>query len=295
LSRPFDPTGGDGTGRAPAITLVLTGITSVQLGSALATTLFADAGPGGTVLLRTAFAAAVLMLLWRPALATFNRLTARDIVLYGATLAFMNLCFYEALDRLPLGIAVTLEFVGPLSVAIAGSRTRLDVLWVALAATGILLLAPDIGDGLDPVGVVLALGAGAFWGCYILIAARVGRGPAGLGGLAIAMCIAALILIPFGIFQSGEDFLLPATLATGLAVAMLSSVIPYTAELVALRSLPERTFGVFMSIEPAVAALVGVVALGQALAGREVVAIALVIVASAGALSSAEGIETPQS
>jgi len=285
----------NGGAKGSAIALVLTGITSVQLGSALATTLFGDAGPAGTVLLRTGFAAIVLVLLLRPALSALDRLTARDVFLYGITLAFMNLSFYEALDRLPLGIAVTLEFVGPLTVAIVGSRTRLDILWATLAAAGILLLAPDIGDGLDPLGVVLALTAGAFWGGYILVAARVGRGPAGLGGLAIAMCLAALILIPFGVAQGGGEILVPSTLAVGLAVALLSSVIPYTVELQALRRLPERTFGVLMSIEPAVAALVGVVALDQALAGREIVAIGLVIAASAGALSSAEAIETPQS
>jgi inner membrane transporter RhtA len=273
---------------------VLAGITSVQLGSALATTVFAEIGAGGTVLLRTAFAAIILMLLWRPALAVLDRLTGTDVLLYGITLALMNLCFYEALDRLPLGIAVTLEFVGPLTVAIAGSRTRLDVLWVLLAAAGILLLAPGIGDGLDPLGVVLALAAGAFWGSYIIIAARVGRGPAGLGGLAIAMCVATVILIPYGMAEGGSEILVPATLLTGLGVALLSSVIPYSVELEALRRLPERTFGVLMSIEPAVAALVGVVALGQALAGREILAIALVVIASAGALSSAEAIETPQ-
>lgn len=294
MIRPIGSGSENGDARGPAIVLVLTGITSVQFGSALATTVFAEAGAAGTVLMRTAFAAIVLMVLWRPARATLNRITARDILLYGITLAFMNLCFYEALDRLPLGIAVTLEFVGPLTVAIAGSRTRLDVVWVLLAAGGILLLAPDIGDGLDPLGVVLALTAGAFWGCYILVAARVGRGPAGIGGLAIAMCIATVILIPFGALHGGSDLLVPATLLTGLGVALLSSVIPYTVELEALRRLPERTFGVLMSIEPAVAALVGVVALGQALAGREIIAIALVVVASAGALSSAVAIETPQ-
>ena len=281
--------------RRVAVGLVLTGITSVQFGSALATEGFGDIGPGGTVFLRTLFAAIVLVAVWRPALAAISRSTARDIALFGLTLAGMNLCFYEALDRLPLGIAVTLEFVGPLTVAIAGSRSRIDLLWVLLAAGGILLLGPDIGDGLDPVGVAFALTAGAFWGIYILLSARVGRGPSGLGGLAVAMVVASIILIPIGVIDGGAGLLEPAMLAIGLGVAILSSALPYTVELEALRRLPERTFGVMLSLEPAVAALVGVVVLGQDLVGREILAIAFVVIASAGALSSADAIEAPQS
>lgn len=284
-------TGGD---RRIAVGLVLTGITSVQFGSALATRAFGDVGPGGTVFLRTAFAAILLVAVWRPALDVINRSTARDIALFGVTLAMMNLCFYQALDRLPLGIAVTLEFVGPLAVAIAGSRSRLDVLWVVLAAGGILLLGPDIGDGLDPVGVGFALSAGAFWGGYILMSARVGRGPTGFGGLAVAMVVATVILIPIGVIDGGTELLAPATLAIGLGVAVLSSAIPYTVELEALRRLPERTLGVMLSLEPAAAALVGVAVLDQGLAGREIGAIVLVMIASAGALSSAGAVEAPQ-
>ena len=268
--------------RRVAVGLVLTGITSVQFGSALATEGFGDIGPGGTVFLRTLFAAIVLVAVWRPALAAISRSTARDIALFGLTLAGMNLCFYEALDRLPLGIAVTLEFVGPLTVAIAGSRSRIDLLWVLLAAGGILLLGPDIGDGLDPVGVAFALTAGAFWGIYILLSARVGRGPSGLGGLAVAMVVASIILIPIGVIDGGAGLLEPAMLAIGLGVAILSSALPYTVELEALRRLPERTFGVMLSLEPAVAALVGVVVLGQDLVGREILAIAFVVIASRG-------------
>lgn len=280
--------------RRLAMGLVLTGITSVQFGSALATTLFDEVGPAGTVLLRTVFAAVVLIAVWRPGLAGLSRDTCRDIVLFGVTLAAMNLCFFEALERLPLGIAVTLEFVGPLTVAIVGSRNRLDLLWVALAGGGILLLGPDIGDGLDPVGVAFALVAGAFWGIYILLSARVGRGPSGQGGLALAMVVAAVLLIPIGVADGGGKLLDPVVLAIGLGVALLSSAIPYTVELEALRRLPERTFGVLLSLEPAVAAAIGVVVLGQDLVGRELIAIALVVIASAGALSTAKGIEVPQ-
>jgi len=275
--------------------LVLVGIASVQFGSALATHIFDEVGPAGTVLLRTIFAAAVLGAIWRPAARGLSRVTRRDIALYAVTLAGMNLCFYESLERLPLGIAVMLEFVGPLTVAIAGTRNRLDVVWVLLAAAGIVLLAPDIGDGLDGTGVALALTAGGFWGVYILMSARVGRGPTGLSGLSMAMLVASVLLLPIGIADGGGDLLGPRVLAIGLAVALLSSAIPYVLELEALRRLPERVFGVLLSLEPAVAAVVGLIVLDQHLVGREVLAIALVVLASAGALSSAEAVEAPQS
>ena len=281
--------------RRAAVGLVLIGIASVQFGSALATTLFDEAGPAGTVLLRTAFAALVLAAVWRPAMRGRGETTWRAVALYGVCLVGMNLCFYESLDRIPLGIAVTLEFVGPLTVAIAGTRSHRDVIWVVLAAAGVVLLAPGIGDGLDALGVAFALTAGGFWGAYILIAARIGRGSAGLGGLSAAMIYATIILVPFGVADAGADLLHPGVLAAGLGVALLSSVLPYTVELEALRRLPERTFGVMLSLEPAVAALVGLVILDQHLLGREIVAIALVVAASAGALSSTEAVEAPQS
>ena len=281
--------------RRAAVGLVLTGIASVQFGSALATTLFDEAGPAGTVLLRTAFAALVLAAVWRPAMRGRGETTWRAVALYGVCLVGMNLCFYESLDRIPLGIAVTLEFVGPLTVAIAGTRSHRDVIWVVLAAAGVVLLAPGIGDGLDALGVAFALTAGGFWGAYILIAARIGRGSAGLGGLSAAMIYATIILVPFGVADAGADLLHPGVLAAGLGVALLSSVLPYTVELEALRRLPERTFGVLLSLEPAVAALVGLIVLDQHLLGREIVAIALVVAASAGALSSTEAVEAPQS
>jgi len=280
--------------RRAAVGLVLIGIASVQFGSALATTLFDEAGPAGTVLLRTAFAALVLAAVWRPAMRGRGETTWRAVALYGVCLVGMNLCFYESLDRIPLGIAVTLEFVGPLTVAIAGTRSHRDVIWVVLAAAGVVLLAPGIGDGLDALGVAFALTAGGFWGAYILIAARIGRGSAGLGGLSAAMIYATIILVPFGVADAGADLLHPGVLAAGLGVALLSSVLPYTVELEALRRLPERTFGV-LSLEPAVAALVGLIVLDQHLLGREIVAIALVVAASAGALSSTEAVEAPQS
>ncbi|MEZ5062617.1 MAG: EamA family transporter [Solirubrobacterales bacterium] len=294
---PTTPTaehGSPGDGRVPAVAMVLGGILSVQLGSALVTTIFDDLGPGGAVLLRTTFAAAVLIAIWRPARSALHGETARMIALYGVVLALMNLSFYEALERLPLGIAVTLEFTGPLAVALLGSRSRADVLWALIAGGGIVLFAPDIGDGLDPAGVAFALFAGSMWASYILLAARVGRGPAGVGGLSVAMLIAAAILIPVGIGSAGTDLLQPAALATGFAVAMLSSAIPYVLELEALRRLPANVVGVLLSLEPAAAALIGTIALGQALAGRELLAIALVVIASAGALRSSPEPPAPE-
>lgn len=274
--------------------LVMVGVASVQIGSAVATTLFDEIGPAGTVFLRTLFAALVLLAIWRPAAGSLHGTALRDVALFGLVLAGMNLCFYTALERLPLGIAVTFEFTGPLAVAIAASRRPVDAVWVGLAAAGILLLAPGIGDGLDGVGVIFALLAGAFWGAYILLSARVGRGPTGTGGLAIAMGLAALVMVPAGVIDGGSGLLEPELLAVGAAVAMLSSAVPYTLELQALRRLAEGTFGVLLSMEPAVAALVGLVFLDQDLLGREIVAIALVMAASAGALSTAPAVEAPE-
>jgi inner membrane transporter RhtA len=273
--------------RATATALVLTGIVSVQVGAAFATTLFDEVGPGGTVFLRIAFAALLLLAIWRPPLRLPTGAARRDVALLGVVLAGMNLSFYLALDRIPLGIAVTLEFVGPLGVAIAGSRRRLDLLWVALAAAGLILLAPLPGSDLDALGVVMALLAGAFWAGYIVLTARVGRALPGGGGLAIAMTIAALAVIPAGLADGGDALLDWELLAIGALVAVLSSALPYSVELEALRRLPEGTFGVLMSLEPAVAATVGFVGLDQDLAAREVVAIGLVLVASAGALRAA--------
>ena len=274
--------------------LVLVGIGSVQLGSALATTLFDDVGPAGTVLVRTAFAAVVLLAIFRPARASLDRTTVRSIALFGVALAGMNLSFYEALDRLPLGIAVTFEFTGPLAVALLGSRSRTDLVWASLAAAGILLFAPDIGNGLDPLGVGFALIAAAFWAAYILLSARVGRGPAGLGGLSLAMVVASVILVPVGVHDGGGELLDPTLLLVGLGVALLSSAIPYVAELEALRRLRASTFGVLLSLEPAVAALIGALVLAQGLDAVQLLAILLVVCASAGALRSAPVAGVPE-
>ena len=260
----------------------------MQAGGALVTTLFDDLGPGGAVLLRSLFAALILAAVWPARPRQRSRAQLREAVLFGVCLAGMNSCFYLALDRLPLGIAVTLEFAGPLAVAVGGSRRPRDLLWAALAAAGIVLLTGGLGDeGVDGLGAAFALAAGGFWAAYILVAARVGRVFADGTGLTIAMAVSAALVLPFGIADGGGELLAPALLATGLAVALLSSVIPYSLELEALRRLPAGTFGVLMSLEPAVAATIGFIALGQDLSGREALAIAMVVAASAGALRSA--------
>ncbi len=277
----------DGSGRAASISLVIVAIVSVQTGAAFATELFDEVGPVGTVMLRLAFAALLLVAIWRPSLTALRGSHTRDVVAFGIALAGMNTSFYLALDRIPLGIAVTLEFVGPLGVAFAASRQRADFVWAGLAAAGIVLLSPGLGDGLDALGAVLALLAGVFWGAYIVLSARIGRAFSGGDGLALAMLVAAAVLLVPGVAASGGDLLDPAVLAVGLAVAVLSSALPYSLELEALRRLPQGTFGVLMSIEPAVAAMVGFVGLGQGLSATEVVAIVLVVAASAGALRAA--------
>jgi inner membrane transporter RhtA len=265
----------------PATGLVIVGIASVQTGAAFATKLFTHLGPAGTVLVRVMFAAAVLCVIWRPKPAAHTLRELRLACLFGLTLAFMNLSFYEALDRIHLGIAVTLEFVGPLGVALAGSRSRPDVLWALLAAAGVALLGGFGAPSLT--GVALALIAGCFWAAYILLNARLGRTFSGGGGLAIAMAVGTLPLLPFGIADAGANLLHPAYLAVGFGVAMLSSVVPYSLELEALRRIRPHVFGVLMSIEPAMAALAGLIVIGQGLSALDVVAIALVVTASAGA------------
>jgi inner membrane transporter RhtA len=271
---------------APPTALVIFPIISVQLGAAVAKSLFDSLGPGGTVFLRIAFAALVLFLLVRPKLGGHDRAGYLVAGLFGLTLAGMNFSIYLAFDRIPLGVAVTLEFVGPLGVAVAGSRRLLDLLWVVLAAAGILLLAPLGvlgGMDLDPVGVAFALLAGCLWASYILLSARTGSAFPGGTGLVIALCVGTFVLFPFGIAGAGYALLDPNLLLACFGVAMLSSAIPYSLELEALRKIPARVFGVLMSLDPAVAALAGLVVLGERLEMRAVAAIIFVTIASAGA------------
>jgi inner membrane transporter RhtA len=269
--------------RAPSSALVLGAIASVQFGSAIAATLFASVGPAGAVLLRLVAATAVLLVVWRPRV---HGRTQRELLLaglFGVVLGFMNLSFYEAVHRIPLGIAVTLEFAGPLAVALAGSRRGLDLVWVALAAAGILALTRGGVHHLDGVGVALALIAGALWAAYILVNARVGQAFEGGTGLALAMCVATVVILPVGLLQGGAHLLAPHALLLGAAVGMLSSAIPYSFEVEALRRIKPSVFGVLMSIEPAVAAFAGFIVLGQSLGPRALLGIGLVVIASVGA------------
>jgi inner membrane transporter RhtA len=279
--------------RVPAPALVISGVLSVQLGAAVAKSLFDDLTPTGVVALRLVFGTLVLGLLFRPRIRNRPRAELRLAVAFGLTLVSMNLCFFQALDRIPLGIAVTLEFVGPLAVALVGSRRSSDFLWVAMAASGIALLAPGIGGGLDAVGVLFALAAGAVWGVYILLGARVGKAFSGPTGLVLAMAVGACVALPLGIVSAGSSLLEPALLAAGLGVAVLSSAIPWSLELEALRRLPTHVFSVLMSLEPAIGALVGFVVLGERLGIRAVTAIALVVIASAGAARGARTAPAP--
>jgi inner membrane transporter RhtA len=268
--------------------MVLCSILSVQLGSAVATSLFDDVGPAATVFLRFSFAALLIALVVRRGLAAgLNRPLILDAIAFGAILTAMSLFFYEAIDRLPLGTAVTLEFLGPLGVALAGTRRRRDLIWVALAAGGVVLLSGGVAGDSEALGIVFALLAAASWAGYILLGARIGNRHEGLVPLALALAVTAVATLPFGVAAAVDGDLSLEVLAVGLAVGLLASALPFTLELEALRRLPSDVFGVLMSLEPAVAALVGFVALSQDLSASELLAIALVVIASAGALRGA--------
>jgi inner membrane transporter RhtA len=270
--------------RAPSGGLVIAAIASVQLGGALAVHLFASVGPAGAVLLRLATASVVLAAISRPRLRGVPLRHLPLVAAFGLVLAGMNFSFYASINRIPLGIAVSLEFVGPLAVAVAGSRRWIDLVWVLLALAGILALTQAGGTRtVDPLGVAFALLAGCCWGAYILLSARVGRSFDRGTGLSLAMCFATLVMLPVGIAGAGAQLVSPGPLALGCAVGMLSSAIPYSFELEALRRIAPSVFGVFMSLEPAMAALAGFLVLGQGLSVRTLAGMALVISASIGA------------
>ena len=273
--------------RGAAVGLVLVAAMSPQVGAAFAVTLFDELGPAGAAFLRLAFAAIVLWAIWRPRLVGDLRLTGdlRLAVAFGVALGLMNLSFYEAIDRIPLGAAVTIEFTGPLLVAVIGSRRPLDGVWITLAAAGIVLLVDPGGGSVDATGVGFALAAAACWMAYIYLSKRTGAAFPGGSGLALAMAVGALIVLPAGVIQAQGALAEPDLLGSALVVALASSVLPYSLDLEALRRLPEAVFGVLMSVDPAVAALAGFLVLGQDQGARELLAIAMVVVASAGAAS----------
>ncbi len=266
--------------------MVLGAILSIQVGAALATDLFDEIGAAGAVFLRVVVSAILLVIIWRPSF-RMDRPRLKLALLFGVALAGMNICFYESIDRIPLGTAVTFEFIGPLGVAVLTSRRRQDFAWAGLAGIGILLLSGGVGhDGLDPWGIVLALVAGFFWGSYILLGKKVGEEWSGGKGLAISMVVAAFICAPGGVAAGGTQLLDPSVLLIGAAVAVLSTTLPLSLEIEAMRRLPSNVFGVMMSLEPAIAASVGFLLLSQGLAAAQILAIALVMAASAGALWS---------
>lgn len=274
------------------IWLVLIGILSVQWGAGIAKTLFDEADPTAVVWLRLATSAVVMALVARPALRGHSRRDWQLVVAFGVCLAVMNWSFYQSFQRIPIGLAVTIEFIGPLSVAVLGSRRARDLIWVALAAVGVVLLGLEPGK-LNVAGVAFALVAGAAWAAYILIAAETGRRWTGFDGLAVASVVAAGLITPLALSQHYGDLSQPRILALGALVGLMSSVVPYACELVALRTLPTSTFGILMSLEPAAATLAGFVVVGEVVTGLQLLAIACVIAASVGATRSGAVIADP--
>nr|WP_238452017.1 EamA family transporter [Micromonospora sp. 4G55] len=273
-----------GSGQVGAVGLVLGGALSVHFGSAVAALVFPRAGVAGTVTLRLTIGALLMLLVCRPRLRGYGRGDWASVVLFGLALAGMNSVFYQAIERIPLGPAVTLEVLGPLTLSVLTAHRWTAWCWAGLALAGVALLGQGGFDRLNPVGAGLALGAGALWAAYIVCSARVGGRFPRADGLALAMTVAALLTLPFGLADAGARLWHPAVLALGAGLALLASVLPYTLELLALRRLATSTFAVLMSLGPALAALAGWLVLGQDLHLTEVLAIALVVAASIGAV-----------
>jgi inner membrane transporter RhtA len=269
--------------RFKAVLLVLAAATSVQSGASVAKSLFATLGPPGVVWLRLLFGSVALWVAARPELRSRPWRELRLIVALGIVLVAMNVCFYESIDRAPLGIAVTVEFLGPLAIATIGSRRKLDVVWVVLAGTGVALLAEGGGSGVRTLGLVFAALAGLCWAFYITVSVPVGRMFPGATGLAPAMLLGALLITPWGIASARTGLRDPQIVGAAAGVGLLSSALPWSLELEALRRLPTNVFGVVLALEPVIAALMGAVFLRQHLSVRSWVAIGLVVAASVGA------------
>lgn len=280
------------SGRGTAIGLVLIGIASVQLGAGVAKNLFDEISPTGMVWLRLASSSLLLLLIARPRLGGRDRRDWLTVLGFGVSLALMNWAIYQSFSRIPIGIAVTIEFIGPLAVAVLGSRRPRDLAWVGLAAIGVLLLGAERAD-LDPVGVAFAFVAGASWAGYILLSAHTGRRWEGLDGLAVASVVAVLLLSPALVPIDRDPLVDPRIILLGAAIGLLSSVIPYSCELVALRRLRPALFGVLMSLEPAAAALAGLLVVGEHLSAVQWAAIGFVVAASVGATRAAAPDEAP--
>jgi inner membrane transporter RhtA len=282
-------------GRGPAVALVLGSCVSLQVGAACAARLFPVAGSTGTTLLRLGLAALVLLVAVRPRAHRWDRRQWRAVLAFGLTLAAMNGSFYAAIERIPLGTAVTVEFLGPLALAAVLSRRLRELIWVPLAAAGVALLGLQggTGSGLDPAGVGLALVAGLFWALYILASRRVGARVPGHGGLAVATAVGATALLPLGAVGAAHALDQPHPLLLAAGTALLASVVPYSLELAALRRLSPHVFGVLLSLEPAIAALAGWVLLDHPLGPLGAVAVGVVVLASAGSTLSARRAEPP--
>lgn len=285
-------TGGASVRSAPglptsAVALVVAGLICQEAGAAVAVLLFGSVGPLGMVMLRLVFSAVILLLIARPSLRGHTRRDWGAVVVFGLVLAGMNGLFYLALDRLPLGVTVTIEVLGPLALSIIASRRASAWLWAGLALGGVVALGGGGWDRLDPLGVAFALGAAAAWALYIVSSARVGARFARFDGLALAMTVGAVVSLPFGVWDGGAALARPEILGLGAAVAVLSSTLPYAFELMALRRLAASAFAILMSLAPATAALAGFVLLGQHLAWLAVLGIVLVIAASIGAVRAA--------
>ncbi|MDU9394381.1 threonine/homoserine exporter RhtA [Pseudomonas sp. zfem002] len=267
--------------------VLLIAMASIQSGASLAKTMFPLIGPEGTTTLRLLFASVIMLLLLRPWRAKLSASTLKTVIIYGAALGGMNFLFYMSLQTVPLGIAVALEFTGPLAVALYASRRPVDFLWIGLAIVGLLLLIPigESSQGIEPVGAAYALGAGVCWALYILYGQKAGA-ENGIQTAALGVVIAALFVAPIGIAQAGSALLNPALIPVALGVAVLSTALPYSLEMVALTRLPARTFGTLMSIEPAFGALSGLLFLNEVLSLAQWLAIGAIITASVGATLS---------
>ena len=281
--------------RAIPFFAVLGAVTALGIGTSWAKQLFPLVGAQGTTAVRVGFSALLLLLLWRPWRWHLSRADAVAIACYGATLGAMNLMFYMSLRTVPFGLAVAIEFAGPLAVAIAASRRRVDLAWLALAGFGLLMLLP-LGLGgrdLDPVGVLCALAAAVLWGMYIIYGKRVGHLHAGQS-VSLGLLVAAIVVVPVGIEHAGAALLSPTVLLVGVCVATISSAIPISLEMVAMKRLPKEAFGIMISMEPAVAAMLAMVMLDEHLDSRQWLAIICIMAASMGSAATARRPQVPQ-
>lgn len=267
----------------PPLPAVLLAIISVQSGAAIAKSLFPSIGATGTASLRIGIAALILLIAYRP---NFKALTApqwKAVIPYGICLGAMNLIFYFSIERIPIGLAVTLEFIGPLALALFGSKRIIDFLWITLAGAGIVLIAPFSGKGVDITGMLLAILAGIFWAGYIILGGKISKIMDSGKAVATGMLFASILVVPFGLFSDHFSNITPSLFGIGIALALLSSAIPFTLEMKALKTIPAKTFSILMSLEPAFAALCALLFLEERLLFHEALAVLFVITASAGA------------